>query len=47
MRDGKSKDAIIEHFEKQKNGKVGVREKVEDILLRKAEDVGGRLQWKR
>ncbi|KAF2161267.1 hypothetical protein M409DRAFT_28305 [Zasmidium cellare ATCC 36951] len=47
VRDGSSKEAIIEHFEKQKNGKVGVREKVEDILLRKAEDVGGRLQWKR
>ncbi|KAK4505723.1 hypothetical protein PRZ48_003688 [Zasmidium cellare] len=47
VRDGRSKDAIIEHFEKQKGGKAGVREKVEDILSRKATDVGGRLQWQR
>lgn len=47
VRDGMGKEAIISHFEQQKGGKVGVKEKVEDVLTRKTKDVGGRLQWNR
>jgi 3-hydroxyisobutyryl-CoA hydrolase len=46
--EGKSKQQILEHFVKQSEGKQGVKEKVEEILLRKTtEDEQGKLGWKR
>lgn len=47
VKEGSSREDVVKHFEKQKNGKLGVKEKIEDILGRKTKDVGGRLQWNR
>ncbi|EME48019.1 hypothetical protein DOTSEDRAFT_42302 [Dothistroma septosporum NZE10] len=44
----KSREQIVEHFVNQTNGKQGVKEKVEEILTRKApQQENGMLQWQR
>ncbi|GAB7347074.1 hypothetical protein MBLNU459_g3207t1 [Dothideomycetes sp. NU459] len=38
-------DAVVRHFLHAKNGKMGVREKVEEILLRRTTETDGALSW--
>ena len=40
-----SREDIVRHFLSVKNGKMGVREKVEEILARKTQEQDGRLEW--
>lgn len=42
-----SRDETIKHFISSSSGKLGVREKVEEILERKAQEDDGMLRWKR
>jgi 3-hydroxyisobutyryl-CoA hydrolase len=42
-----TKDETVEHFVESLSGKLGAREKVEDILERKASEEKGRLRWGR
>lgn len=49
VRDGNVSDraAVVAHFVREKNGKMGVREKVQEILERRTEErQGGGLQWR-
>lgn len=41
----KSRAQILNHFVQFKNGKIGVREKVDEILKRKVTEQGGRMMW--
>lgn len=38
-------EGVIKHFLQVKNGKMGVREKVEEILLRRTNEANGGLSW--
>lgn len=38
-------EGVVQHFLKEKNGKMGVREKVEEILLRRTVESDGSLSW--
>lgn len=38
-------EGVVQHFLRQKNGKMGVREKVEEVLARRTADNGGVLAW--
>lgn len=42
-----SRDQVLEHFVRETGGKLGVKEKVEEILFRKTVEDNGRLGWKR
>lgn len=42
-----TKDETIEHFVTATGGKLGAREKVEEILKRKADEENGRVRWNR
>lgn len=41
----KSKAQVVNHFMQLKNGKIGVREKVQEMLKRKTSEKGGTLSW--
>ena len=47
VKEGKSREEIVKLFEQRTNGKLGVKEKVEEVLNRKAKEVDGKLQWQR
>ncbi|KAK3636704.1 3-hydroxyisobutyryl-CoA hydrolase [Elasticomyces elasticus] len=42
-----SVEDVVKHFVEKRGGKQGVKEKVEEILGRKAEVGGGRISWRR
>ncbi|KAF4553817.1 Enoyl-CoA hydratase/isomerase-like protein 7 [Elsinoe fawcettii] len=41
----KSKKEVVEHFLAQQEGKLGVREKVEEVLARKTQPIEGGVRW--
>ncbi|CZT23615.1 related to 3-hydroxyisobutyryl-CoA hydrolase, mitochondrial precursor [Ramularia collo-cygni] len=45
--ENKTKEEIVDHFIQKTDGKQGVKEKVEEILLRKTDSNNGKLSWKR
>lgn len=46
-RAGLSKEEVVKHFVQTTNGKLGTKEKVQEILDRKTETKDGELSWKR
>lgn len=47
VRDGEvtSRKAVVQHFVNAKNGKMGVKEKVEEILTRRTNETQSGLEW--
>ncbi|KAK4944149.1 hypothetical protein LTR28_008309 [Elasticomyces elasticus] len=42
---GKMKEEVVQHFVAERNGKMGVREKVEEVLDRRTKEEKGQLLW--